>query len=131
MAEASSMMDNITMRELRGTVSRLEQLIRQLDRAQNQQASQIAQLVFGSKLGPWFHQVMVVDNTVDIYNINEIIHSFSTLPDGADFSELSKVMSPIGACEPEEIAAAFAYVASPEARYMTGAIVSIDGGITC
>lgn len=60
-----------------------------------------------------------------------IIHSFSTLPDGADFSELSKVMSPIGACEPEEIAAAFAYVASPEARYMTGAIVSIDGGITC
>ena len=44
MAEASSIVDNITLRELRGTVSRLEQLIRQLDKAQNQQASQIAQL---------------------------------------------------------------------------------------
>lgn len=41
-------------------------------------ASQIAQLVFGSKLGPWFHQVIVVDETVDIYNRNEIIHAFST-----------------------------------------------------
>jgi len=44
MAEAAGMMDNITMRELRGTVSRLEALIRQLDKVQNQQASQIAQL---------------------------------------------------------------------------------------
>ena len=41
-------------------------------------ASQIAQLVFGSKLGPWFHQVMVVDSTTDIYNVNEVIHAFST-----------------------------------------------------
>ncbi len=41
-------------------------------------ASQIAQLVFGSKLGPWFHQVIVVDQTVDIYNVNEVIHAFST-----------------------------------------------------
>jgi hypothetical protein len=44
MAEASGLMDNITMRELRGTVMRLEQLIRQIERTQNQQASQIAQI---------------------------------------------------------------------------------------
>ncbi|CAN5712734.1 SDR family NAD(P)-dependent oxidoreductase [soil metagenome] len=31
---------------------------------------------------------------------------------------------------PEEIAAAIVYVASPEAGYMTGAIISIDGGYT-
>ena len=37
-------MDNITMRELRGTVSRLEQLIRVIEKTQNQQASQIAQI---------------------------------------------------------------------------------------
>lgn len=47
-------------------------------------ASQIAQLVFGSKLGPWFHQVIVVDQTVDIYNVNEVIHAFSTRCDPAN-----------------------------------------------
>ena len=41
-------------------------------------AQQCAQLVFGSKLGPWFHQVIVVDDKTDIYNINEVIHAFST-----------------------------------------------------
>ncbi len=59
-----------------------------------------------------------------------IINSFSTLPAGAEFREMARIMTPMGQCEPEEIAAAFAYVASDEARYMTGAIVSIDGGIT-
>jgi NAD(P)-dependent dehydrogenase (short-subunit alcohol dehydrogenase family) len=60
-----------------------------------------------------------------------IIQSFKTLPEGADFSEMAKIMSPMGQCEPQEIAAAFAYVASSEARYMTGSIVPVDGGITC
>jgi len=44
MSDASSMMDNITMRELRGTVMRLEMLFRQLEKTQNQQASQLAQI---------------------------------------------------------------------------------------
>lgn len=41
-------------------------------------AAQVGQLVFGSKLGPWFHQVIVVDHTVDIYNWNEVFHAFTT-----------------------------------------------------
>jgi 4-hydroxy-3-polyprenylbenzoate decarboxylase len=41
-------------------------------------AHQIGHLVFGSKLAPWFHQVMVVDDKTDIYNINELIHDFCT-----------------------------------------------------
>jgi len=41
-------------------------------------ATQIGQLVFGSKLGPWFHMVMVVDDKTDIYNKDEIIHALST-----------------------------------------------------
>jgi 4-hydroxy-3-polyprenylbenzoate decarboxylase len=41
-------------------------------------AAQIGQLAFGSKLGPWFHMVVVVEDTVDIYNMNEVIHSLST-----------------------------------------------------
>jgi phenylphosphate carboxylase alpha subunit len=41
-------------------------------------ATQIGQLVFGSKLGPWFHMVMVVDETTDIYNKDEVIHALCT-----------------------------------------------------
>jgi len=59
-----------------------------------------------------------------------IIKSFSTYPEGADLRQLVKVMSPMEMAEPEEIAALFAYIASDEARYMTGSIVAIDGGIT-
>ena len=41
-------------------------------------ATQIGQLVFGSKLGPWFHMVLVVDDQTDIYNKDEVIHALST-----------------------------------------------------
>jgi 4-hydroxy-3-polyprenylbenzoate decarboxylase len=41
-------------------------------------ATQIGQLVFGSKLGPWFHMVVVVDDTTDIYSKDELIHALST-----------------------------------------------------
>ena len=33
--------------------------------------------------------------------------------------------------EPIEMAEAFAYIASDVARYMTGTIVSLDGGLAC
>lgn len=54
----------------------------------------------------------------------------STFPPDADMKLLHKIMSPMGIAEPAEMAAAFAYIASDEAKYMTGAIISIDGGIT-
>lgn len=59
-----------------------------------------------------------------------IMGSFSAFPDGANVKEMAKIMTPLAMAEPEEIAAAFAYVASDEARFMTGSILSIDGGIT-
>ncbi|GAC1312611.1 MAG: SDR family oxidoreductase [Acidimicrobiales bacterium] len=52
------------------------------------------------------------------------------LPEGADPKFLYKIMSPMGMASPEEIASLFAYVASDEARYMTGSIVSMDGGLS-
>jgi NAD(P)-dependent dehydrogenase (short-subunit alcohol dehydrogenase family) len=51
------------------------------------------------------------------------------LPEGADVDVLRPVMSRIGVSEPEEIAGCIAYVASDDARYMIGSIVSIDGGL--
>jgi len=38
--------------------------------------------------------------------------------------------SPLGMAEPEEIAAAIAFIASDEMRFMTGSIVAVDGGVT-
>jgi NAD(P)-dependent dehydrogenase (short-subunit alcohol dehydrogenase family) len=56
--------------------------------------------------------------------------SFYDIPEGADTKFFHKIMSPLGMAKPEELAGLFAYVASDEARYMTGSIVSMDGGIT-
>ena len=53
-----------------------------------------------------------------------------TMPDGVNMKEFARVTSPLGVAEPEEVAGVVAYIASDDGRYMTGSIVSIDGGIT-
>ncbi len=54
----------------------------------------------------------------------------NSLPEGADAKHLYRIISRMGYCEPEDIAAAIAFLASDESYYTTGAILSIDGGIT-
>jgi NAD(P)-dependent dehydrogenase (short-subunit alcohol dehydrogenase family) len=58
-----------------------------------------------------------------------MIAGFS-MPEGVNLKEFARVTSPLGYAEPEELAGLIAYVASDDARYMTGSIVSMDGGIT-
>ena len=59
-----------------------------------------------------------------------IIKDFADLPEGADMKRIMRYMSPMGFCQPEDVASLYAYVASDEAHYMTGSIVTMDGGIT-
>ncbi|HEV7733469.1 MAG TPA: SDR family NAD(P)-dependent oxidoreductase [Candidatus Binatia bacterium] len=56
--------------------------------------------------------------------------AFRNAPEGVDFKKFAKIRTPLGTSTPEEVAALIAFVASDEGRYMTGAIVSIDGGLT-
>jgi NAD(P)-dependent dehydrogenase (short-subunit alcohol dehydrogenase family) len=52
------------------------------------------------------------------------------LPADADPAALGKLRSPLGNADPEEVAGLIAFIASDDARHMTGSIVSIDGGLT-
>lgn len=58
-----------------------------------------------------------------------LISSFA-LPDDASMGLCGRMMSPFGFTDPAAVAAAIAYVASDEADYMTGSVVSLDAGVT-
>jgi NAD(P)-dependent dehydrogenase (short-subunit alcohol dehydrogenase family) len=52
------------------------------------------------------------------------------LPEGGDPKHLYRIMSRMGMCEPEQVAAAIAFLASEESSYTTWAVLSVDGGVT-
>lgn len=56
--------------------------------------------------------------------------AFRNIPEGLDLRKLGKIRTPLGTATPDEVAGLIAFVASREGRYMTGAVVSIDGGLT-
>jgi len=56
--------------------------------------------------------------------------AFRIMPENIEFKKLAKIRTPLGNAQPDEVAALIAFVASEEGRYMTGAVVSIDGGLT-
>lgn len=41
-------------------------------------AMQIANMVFSSPAGMWSHEIIIVDDTVDIFNLKEVIHAMAT-----------------------------------------------------
>ncbi len=57
-------------------------------------------------------------------------NEFMNMPEGVSWKEFRKVMTPLGNSQPEEIANIALFVASDACRYMTGSIVSVDGGLT-
>ena len=58
-----------------------------------------------------------------------LVHNFG-LPADADFKQLDRLMTPLGYSTPSEVAGAICYMASDEADYASGAILSIDGAIS-
>jgi NAD(P)-dependent dehydrogenase (short-subunit alcohol dehydrogenase family) len=70
-------------------------------------------------------------NAVAPGGMNTPMISTFGFPEGAKPEEFAAITSPLGYAEPEEIAGLIAFVASDDARYMVGQIVSMDGGITC
>jgi meso-butanediol dehydrogenase/(S,S)-butanediol dehydrogenase/diacetyl reductase len=55
----------------------------------------------------------------------------TSMPEGADPKLFGSLLPLVPLAEAEEIATAVAYLASDEARYVTGADFAIDGGQTC
>lgn len=49
-------------------------------------------------------------------------------PGDLDFSYYARIVSPLGAGTPEQIAGAIAFAASPDAGYLTGVDLRVDGG---
>jgi NAD(P)-dependent dehydrogenase (short-subunit alcohol dehydrogenase family) len=53
-----------------------------------------------------------------------------TMPDNANMDMFMRLMPLMDMAEADEIAASVAYLASAEARYITGTTLAIDGGQT-
>lgn len=52
------------------------------------------------------------------------------LPEGANPKQLDRLMTPMGFCSPAEVAGAICYLASDEASYASGSILSVDGALS-
>jgi NAD(P)-dependent dehydrogenase (short-subunit alcohol dehydrogenase family) len=53
-----------------------------------------------------------------------------TIPDGVVMAKFDRLASPMGLAQPSEVAGLVAFLLSDEARYMTGSIVTMDGGVS-
>ena len=69
-------------------------------------------------------------NAIAPGGVNTALTAKAAFPDDPDPAHFTKMTTPMGMAEPEQLASLFAFVGSDEASYMTGAIVSMDGGLT-
>jgi meso-butanediol dehydrogenase/(S,S)-butanediol dehydrogenase/diacetyl reductase len=93
-------------------------------------ASKAGLLMFSKALAAEFVARGVRVNVVAPGGVDTPLIGTFELPEGADFKELTKIMTPMGFSTPAEIAASIAFIASDESSYTTGAVLSVDGGLT-
>jgi NAD(P)-dependent dehydrogenase (short-subunit alcohol dehydrogenase family) len=88
----------------------------------------VVQLTRALAIEYWKRDIRV--NAVAPGGVDTPLSRAFTMPADADMSFMDKMMTPRGMAKPEDLASLFAYIASDEAHYMTGAIVSMDAGLT-
>jgi NAD(P)-dependent dehydrogenase (short-subunit alcohol dehydrogenase family) len=93
-------------------------------------ASKAGLLMFSKALAAEYLSRRVRVNVVAPGGVDTPLIGAFELPAGADFKELTKIMTPMGFSTPAEIAASVAFIASEESSYTTGAVLSVDGGLT-
>src|SRR5664280_3731540 len=93
-------------------------------------ASKAGLLMFSKALAAEYLSRGVRVNVVAPGGVDTPLIGTFELPEGEDFKELSKIMTPMGFSTPSEIAASVAFIASDESSYTTGAVLSVDGGLT-
>jgi meso-butanediol dehydrogenase/(S,S)-butanediol dehydrogenase/diacetyl reductase len=69
-------------------------------------------------------------NAIAPAGTNTNIALSASFPDDMDPDLVGRLLGPRGLTEPEEVAALFAFLASDEARSVTGAVYTIDNGLT-
>jgi NAD(P)-dependent dehydrogenase (short-subunit alcohol dehydrogenase family) len=93
-------------------------------------ASKGGLLLFSKALAAEFLSRGVRVNVVAPGGVDTPLIGNFELPEGADPKELTRIMTPLGFSTPAEIAASVAFIASDESSYTTGAVLSVDGGLT-
>jgi meso-butanediol dehydrogenase / (S,S)-butanediol dehydrogenase / diacetyl reductase len=93
-------------------------------------ASKAGLLMFSKALAAEYLSRGVRVNVVAPGGVDTPLIGTFELPEGADFKELTKIMTPLGFSTPAEIAASVAFIASDESSYTTGSVLSVDGGLT-
>ena len=93
-------------------------------------ASKAGVLMFTKSLAIEFSKQEVRVNAVCPGMVKTPLTDNFSMPENADMQLMGKLFPLLEGAEPEEIAAAVAYLASAEARFITGAALPIDGAQT-
>jgi NAD(P)-dependent dehydrogenase (short-subunit alcohol dehydrogenase family) len=93
-------------------------------------ASKAGLLMFSKALAAEFLSRGVRVNVVAPGGVDTPLIGAFELPEDADPKVLTRIMTPMGFSTPAEIAASVAFIASDESSYTTGAVLSVDGGLT-